>query len=548
MKELLRDSQCDDIDDSRSVNQVGKPKSQHKFVMLEGISSSSVQAATTNSANGKVVSRKDDGWCERNVLSTTCQRREATLAKPATTAKTLTTSTQHRTTSTNSVDLESTMTSPATKNAVVIPSPPVPYRITANRSHHNSTPTPATTASRLEHNPNDQRRHHASYNHSLAMRTTDASYHYDRMGNHCNNHDPSHCNDAYNRRMQAIYPQSQASIANSNGYSSELDIRRNRIMAGRGSTESSHYYNHHQQHHHNITGYNTMMYNPNNMSTVEYSGENATERKANPTGHLTTASMMMDTSILHNKLTRMTSSPTSTSILLSSTLSFHQYESIGDPRLEIYKARLPPRLLNLLDTIVMRSEIYAANQPTGWHTDLYSLTRQDLALCDIPGMSQFIQPIVHTIHSAMMHLYGGSDSVRRKHDPNLDAMNSYDMDDDDEHPNYDEEHNQQHNSAHHGNHQGIRSRNTRGTKPIRDRRRSKRFHRQKNHTNDRRCRQNDHGSGGAMTVIEMDKNQPHILKYSKSSGHTGGKSKSFMWQTAFLLLPFFCTYHLLFCC
>jgi hypothetical protein len=71
-----------------------------------------------------------------------------------------------------------------------------------------------------------------------------------------------------------------------------------------------------------------------------------------------------------------------------------------------------------------------------------SLTKQDLALMDIPGMAKLVEPIVYVIKSSMILLYG-------KH-------------------------------------------------------------------------RNGSPATAKNTAVEIDKNQPHILKYSVDTGHTGG--------------------------
>jgi hypothetical protein len=117
----------------------------------------------------------------------------------------------------------------------------------------------------------------------------------------------------------------------------------------------------------------------------------------------------------------------------SSPLPYLRYERIGDPSLRVFRLRLPRELASRLDGIIAHSERHAQALPGGWKTDLYSLTKQDMALRDIPGMTQRIHPVFDYISQAIQVLYG--------------------------------------------------------------------------------CRK-----------VVVDKNQPHILKYSIQSGHTGGKS------------------------
>jgi len=73
------------------------------------------------------------------------------------------------------------------------------------------------------------------------------------------------------------------------------------------------------------------------------------------------------------------------------------FTAIGHPSLKIYKFRLPPHLLHLLDDIVDGCSEHADSLSTGWRTFLYSLTKQDIALRDIPGMYETSRPIIHHI-------------------------------------------------------------------------------------------------------------------------------------------------------
>jgi hypothetical protein len=114
-------------------------------------------------------------------------------------------------------------------------------------------------------------------------------------------------------------------------------------------------------------------------------------------------------------------------------LPLMNYAQIGDPRLRVFRVQLPPPLLNgLMDDIIDLAESHARYLPGGWRTDLYSLTKCDMACRDVPGMSKQVKPVFEYICHAIEALYG--------------------------------------------------------------------------------CRR-----------VVVDKNQPHILKYSAASGHTGGK-------------------------
>ena len=82
------------------------------------------------------------------------------------------------------------------------------------------------------------------------------------------------------------------------------------------------------------------------------------------------------------------------------------YESVGDPHLLVYRVRLPDFLIRgKLDVLIAAAEIYASLLPNGWKTNLFSLTKCDIACQDIPGMTDFLDPIMTYITLAMKFLY-----------------------------------------------------------------------------------------------------------------------------------------------
>lgn len=95
------------------------------------------------------------------------------------------------------------------------------------------------------------------------------------------------------------------------------------------------------------------------------------------------------------------------------------YERIGPAHLQIYRLVLPPLLLGQLDPIVALAEDFAYQLQNGWHTDLYSLTKQDIALRDIPGMSRKISPIFDHLCHAIRTLYGAQKVVVDKNQPHI---------------------------------------------------------------------------------------------------------------------------------
>jgi hypothetical protein len=80
-------------------------------------------------------------------------------------------------------------------------------------------------------------------------------------------------------------------------------------------------------------------------------------------------------------------------------------EVIGSPSLRIFRLRLPPDQLERLERIIDGCEAHAKKRATGWRTDLYSLTRQDLALTEIPGMMDIAMPILHYLSRCICEVY-----------------------------------------------------------------------------------------------------------------------------------------------
>ena len=73
----------------------------------------------------------------------------------------------------------------------------------------------------------------------------------------------------------------------------------------------------------------------------------------------------------------------------------------------------------LLDSIVLACEGYAATQANGWLTDLYSLTKQDVALREIPHAFDIAKPIVAYIKRRMRELWGVERVVMDKNQPHI---------------------------------------------------------------------------------------------------------------------------------
>lgn len=83
-------------------------------------------------------------------------------------------------------------------------------------------------------------------------------------------------------------------------------------------------------------------------------------------------------------------------------------EYLGDPRFKVFKVKLPGSLVHgPLDALVAASEAHVQrNLPNGWRTNLFSLTKCDVACKDIRGSASFVDPIVAYLSLAMRALYG----------------------------------------------------------------------------------------------------------------------------------------------
>ncbi|KAL7568241.1 hypothetical protein ACA910_004238 [Epithemia clementina (nom. ined.)] len=80
-------------------------------------------------------------------------------------------------------------------------------------------------------------------------------------------------------------------------------------------------------------------------------------------------------------------------------------QAIGPPHLRIYKVRLPSYMLPLLDPLVERAEVRAASLAHGWNTNLFSLTKHDFAVHNIPGGAPLCQLIMDFVCSSIHSLY-----------------------------------------------------------------------------------------------------------------------------------------------
>ena len=84
------------------------------------------------------------------------------------------------------------------------------------------------------------------------------------------------------------------------------------------------------------------------------------------------------------------------------------FERVGNPQLNVFRVKLPTNLMEGLTAIIDDAEKYALQLQSGWKTDLYSLTKCDMACKDIPGMSELVKPVFDYICHSIQILYSSS--------------------------------------------------------------------------------------------------------------------------------------------
>jgi len=80
-------------------------------------------------------------------------------------------------------------------------------------------------------------------------------------------------------------------------------------------------------------------------------------------------------------------------------------QSLGPPHLQIFRVSLPIHLRAKLPPIVSACEQYAASTRNGWETNLYSLTKQDIPLSDVPNGMRLVAEVQECILSTVQRLY-----------------------------------------------------------------------------------------------------------------------------------------------
>jgi hypothetical protein len=75
--------------------------------------------------------------------------------------------------------------------------------------------------------------------------------------------------------------------------------------------------------------------------------------------------------------------------------------------------------LQLLDTIVLSCEAHAATLPNGWMTDVYSLTKQDIVLRNVPAANEAALPIFAYIKKCIQALWKAKDVTIDSNQPHV---------------------------------------------------------------------------------------------------------------------------------
>jgi hypothetical protein len=95
------------------------------------------------------------------------------------------------------------------------------------------------------------------------------------------------------------------------------------------------------------------------------------------------------------------------------------YERVGMPHLRVFRVKLPPSLIDTLDSIIDGAEQHAQSLRKGWKTELYSLTKCDVACRDIPGIRKYVRPILDFTCHAIHALYGVPKLMVDKNQPHV---------------------------------------------------------------------------------------------------------------------------------
>lgn len=82
-----------------------------------------------------------------------------------------------------------------------------------------------------------------------------------------------------------------------------------------------------------------------------------------------------------------------------------QIEALGPPHLQIFKVSLPFHAANTFQRVIDACEDHAWHRLDQWETNLYSLTKQDIAVADVPGGLELVKDIQDYVVSSIRCLY-----------------------------------------------------------------------------------------------------------------------------------------------
>jgi hypothetical protein len=107
----------------------------------------------------------------------------------------------------------------------------------------------------------------------------------------------------------------------------------------------------------------------------------------------------------------MDNCPAATESISPAPAAARSYESpdyaaltLGPPKYKVFKTSVPDTLLPLISPLISRAEEHAAARG-GWFTNLYSLTKQDLPVAEIPGGISLVQPLTDFVVLTIQQLY-----------------------------------------------------------------------------------------------------------------------------------------------
>jgi hypothetical protein len=95
-------------------------------------------------------------------------------------------------------------------------------------------------------------------------------------------------------------------------------------------------------------------------------------------------------------------------------MPYGRIEPLGPPHLQIYRASLPFDAGETFEQLIAACESYAQQQQqgpygdaiSGWETHMYSLTKQDIAVADVPGGLSMVAAIQDFVQDTIRRIYG----------------------------------------------------------------------------------------------------------------------------------------------